>query len=187
MSDEPGHASAVNEQLRQAEEDDELPASTADRSSLRLAVDGELLAADNPIDYLVLLLLEGTRYDGAWDGDQMAVAQYAIASWCQELGWAPDLTGYEPGEQVAFGDEIDYCNAAFYGAGDAEQEEDNSEDLGELVDGHERGVVAIIREGIKQHRGNVYDATVPMTKDELDAAADVAKAVEDVATEGDDA
>jgi hypothetical protein len=136
VSDEPGHASAVNEQLRQAEEDDELPASTPERSSLRLAVDGELLDADNPIDYLVMLLLEGKRYDGAWNGDQSAVPKYAIASWCQELGWAPDLTAYDPGEQVDLGDEIDYCNAAFYGASD-----EAAGDLAELLDDVEETIV----------------------------------------------
>ena len=54
--DEMGHASALAEQLRQAEEDGEIPMSTAERSSIRLAVNGELLDADNPIDYLVGLL-----------------------------------------------------------------------------------------------------------------------------------
>jgi len=84
------------------------------RSPIRRAVDGELLDSDNPIDYLVMLLVEGKRYDGTWDGDQEAAAKYAIASWCQELGWAPDLTGYDPGEQVGLGDEVPYLNAAFY-------------------------------------------------------------------------
>jgi hypothetical protein len=83
-------------------------------SSIRRAVDGELLDADNPIDYLVGLLLEGKRYDGAWDGDEEAVAKYAIASWCQEIGWAPDLTGYDVGEQADLGDEVPYLDAAFY-------------------------------------------------------------------------
>jgi len=114
MDDDMGHASSVAEQLRQAEEDGDIPASSPERSSIRLAVDGELLDVENPIDYLVTLLLEGKRYDGNWDGDEMAVAKYAIASWCQEIGWAPDLTDYKPGEQVERGDEIPYCNAAFY-------------------------------------------------------------------------
>jgi len=124
--DSPGHASSVAAQLRQAEENDEIPASSADRSSIRLAVDGELLDPDNPIDYLVMLLVEGKRYDGAWDGDEKHVAKYAIASWCQELGWAPDLTGYDPGEQVDLGDEVPYLDAAFYDyAGDHVQEADD--------------------------------------------------------------
>jgi hypothetical protein len=93
--------------------DDESALDTP-RSPIRRAVDGELLDPDNPIDYLVMLLLEGKRYDGAWDGDETAVAKYAIAAWCQELGWAPDLTGYDPGEQVDLGDEVPYLNAAFY-------------------------------------------------------------------------
>ena len=122
----PGHASSVAAQLRQAEENDEIPASSPDRSSIRLAVDGELLDIDNPIDYLVMLLLEGKRYDGSWDGDQEAVAKYAIATWCQEIGWAPDLTGYEPGEVVSLGDEIPYCNAAFYDHAVDDQEGDDA-------------------------------------------------------------
>lgn len=181
------HANAANEQVRQAKENGTIPESREDYSSIRLVVDAEKLTADNPIDYLVMLLLEGKRYDGNWEGDETELTKWAIASWCQEMGWAPDLTGYEPGEQVGRGDEIPYCNAAFYGAVDDVREEDDSRDLAELVDGHERGVVAIIREGIQQHRGNVYDDNVPMTKDELDAAADLAKAVEETATEGDDA
>ncbi|GAB7010439.1 hypothetical protein [Halorubrum trueperi] len=112
--DDMGHASSLPEQLRQAEEDDDIPASSPERSSIRLAVDGELLNSNNPIDYLVGLLLEGKRYDGAWDGDEEAVAKYAIASWCQEIGWAPDLTDYDVGEQVDLGDEVPYLNAAFY-------------------------------------------------------------------------
>jgi hypothetical protein len=92
---------------------EDAPVSERSVSSVRRAVDGELLDADNPIDYLVMLLLEGKRYDGAWDGDEEAVAKYAIASWCQELGWAPDLRGYDPGEQVDLGDEVPYCNTAF--------------------------------------------------------------------------
>ena len=115
MTDEEmGHAPSLPEQLRQAEENDEIPASSPERSSIRLVVDGEKLTADNPIDYLVMLLLEGKRYDGAWDGDEEAVAKYAIASWCQEIGWAPDLTDYDAGEQVGLGDEVPYLDAAFY-------------------------------------------------------------------------
>ena len=232
-----GHASSVNEQLRKAEENNTIPESSADRSSIRLVVDGEHLNPDNPIDFLVLKLLRGKRYDGYYDGDETKVTKWAIGAWCQEIGWAPDLRGYDVGEQVDLGDEVPYLNAAFYdyehvdeddlsrefvegtlddveativdedmtGASreqvargtvqrirrklnesDDVQEEDDSEDLEELVDGHERGVVAIIREGIEQHRGNVYDDDIPMTKDELDAAADVAKAIEEAATGGDD-
>ena len=93
---------------------EDAPVSERSVSSIRRAVDGDLLDPDNPIDYLVGLLLEGKRYDGAWDGDETAVAKYAIASWCLELGWAPDLTGYDVGEQVDLGDEVPYLNAAFY-------------------------------------------------------------------------
>ncbi|MDB2283683.1 hypothetical protein PM038_00135 [Halorubrum ezzemoulense] len=94
--------------------DDESALNTP-RSPIRRAVDGELLDPENPIDYLVGLLLEGKRYDGAWDGDETAVAKYAIASWCLEIGWVPDLRDYDPGEQVDFGDEVPYLDAAFYG------------------------------------------------------------------------
>jgi len=121
--DDNNHANAVNEQLRQVEEGDGLPESSADRSSIRLLVDGEKLHADNPIDYLVMLLLEGTRYDGNWDGDQQQVAQWAVAQWCQEIGWVPDLADYAPGEQVGRGDEIGCCDEAFYDHGDVDREE----------------------------------------------------------------
>jgi hypothetical protein len=92
-----------------------LPKSTREESSIRLAVKAELLDADNPIDYLVILCLEGKRYDGNWDGDNEQVARWAVAQWCQELGWAPDLTDYDAGEQVARGDELPCCDAVFYG------------------------------------------------------------------------
>ena len=231
------HANAANEQVRQAKENGTIPESRENHSMLRLVVDGEKLTANNPIDLLVLNLLRGKRYDGHYDGDEEQVAKWAIAAWCQEIGWAPDLRDYETGEQVELGDKVPYLNAAFYdyehvdeddlsrelvegtlddveatvvdedmtGASreqvargtvqrirrklnesDDAQEDADTEDLGELVDGHERGVVAIIREGIQQHRGNVYDDNVPMTKDELDAAADVAKAIEEAVTEDDD-
>lgn len=120
MSDN-DHASGLSAQLRHSKENDELPESTADRSSLRLAVEGELLSADNPVDYLVMLALEGLRYDGNWDGDNEQVAQWVIAQWCQELGWAPDLTEYEAGEQVDRGDDIECCDAVFYSDAPAEQ------------------------------------------------------------------
>jgi len=35
-------------------------------------------------------------------------------SWCQEIGWAPDLRDYDAGEQVDLGDEVPYLDAAFY-------------------------------------------------------------------------
>jgi len=136
------HANAANEQVRQAKENGTIPESRENYSSIRLVVDGEKLTADNPIDYLVMLLLEGKRYDGNWEGDETELTKWAIASWCQEIGWAPDLTDYDAGEQVGRGDEIACCDAAFYGAVDDVQEEDDSEDLAELVDDHERGVVA---------------------------------------------
>jgi hypothetical protein len=103
---------------------EEAPASERSVSSIRRAVDGDLLDPDNPIDYLVGLLLEGKRYDGAWDGDERAVTKYAIASWCQEIGWAPDLTGYDVGEQVDLGDKVPYLDAAFYGRGVGDVQDD---------------------------------------------------------------
>jgi len=120
--DDNAHANAVNEQLQQARENNTIPESRPDYSSIRLVVDGEKLTADNPIDYLVMLLLEGKRYDGTWDGDETKVARWAVAQWCQELGWVPDLTDYDAGEQVERGDELACCDAAFYGAVDVDQE-----------------------------------------------------------------
>ncbi|MFC5278673.1 hypothetical protein ACFPM1_07880 [Halorubrum rubrum] len=108
------HANSANEQVRQARENSTIPDSRENYSSIRLVVDGEKLNANNPIDFLVLKLLRGKRYDGAYDGDEEAVAKWAIASWCQEIGWAPDLTDYDVGEQVDLGDEVPYLNAAFY-------------------------------------------------------------------------
>ena len=112
MSDENAHSSAVNEQLRQARDNETIPESRENHSSIRLVVDGEKLNANNPIDFLVMKLLRGKRYDGHYDGDETEVAKWAIASWCQEIGWAPDLTDYDPGEQVDLGDEVPYLDAA---------------------------------------------------------------------------
>jgi len=123
--DENAHANAVNEQLRLAEENDTIPDSRADYSSIRLAVDGEALNANNPIDFLVLKLLRGKRYDGYYDGDETEVTKWAIASWCQEIGWAPDLTAYDAGEQVDLGDEVPYLDAAFYDYGEVDDTEVN--------------------------------------------------------------
>lgn len=89
------------------------PSSTADYSMVRTAVDGELVVADNPIDYLVMLLVGGKRYDGNWGGDDEQVAQWAVAQCCQELGWVPDLRDYDAGEQVERGDEIACLDTAF--------------------------------------------------------------------------
>ena len=108
------HANVANEQVRQAKENGTIPESRENYSSIRLVVDAEKLTATNPIDFLVLNLLRGKRYDGHYDGDETEVAKWAIAAWCQEIGWAPDLTGYDPGEQVDLGDEVPYLNAAFY-------------------------------------------------------------------------
>ncbi|EMA57019.1 hypothetical protein [Halorubrum kocurii] len=69
------HANAANEQLRQSRENGTIPDSRPEYSSIRLLVDGEKLTADNPIDYLVMLLLEGKRYDDTWDGDEEQVAR----------------------------------------------------------------------------------------------------------------
>jgi hypothetical protein len=108
------HANVANEQVRQAKENGTIPESRENYSSIRLVVDAEKLTATNQIDLLVLNLLRGKRYDGHYDGDETEVAKWAIAAWCQEIGWAPDLTGYDPGEQVELGDEVPYLNAAFY-------------------------------------------------------------------------
>lgn len=57
---------------------------------------------------------------------------------------------------------------------------DGTTNLADLVDGYEQGVAAILREGVEQHRSSVRDEDVPMTEDELGAALDLAKVVEDV-------
>ena len=119
-------------ELREKHEAVPKPESTPDHSSIRLAVDGERLDANNPIDYLVELLLEGKRYDGAWDGDETKLARWAVAQWCQELGWVPDLRNYEAGEQVERGDEIACLDTAFYGNSDGEKEHT---DAGESPEG----------------------------------------------------
>ena len=108
------HANAANDQVRLAKENGTIPESRENYSSIRLVVDGEKLNPNNPIDFLVLKLLRGKRYDGHYDGDEEQVAKWAIASWCQEIGWAPDLRDYDVGEQVDLGDEVPYLNAAFY-------------------------------------------------------------------------
>jgi len=123
--DDNAHANAANEQVRQAKENDTIPDSRPNHSMIRLVVDGEKLTADNPIDYLVMLLLEGKRYDGNWDGDEQQVAQWAVAQWCQETGWAPDLRNYKAGEQVRRGDEIACLDTAFYRSVNSDQEPDD--------------------------------------------------------------
>ena len=102
------------------------PESSPDYSMLSLAVDADRLDADNPVDYMVLLLLEGKRYDGTWDGDEQQVAQWAVAQWCQEVGWVPDLRNYEAGEQVGRGDEIACLDTAFYGRTDSSKGDSNA-------------------------------------------------------------
>lgn len=87
----------------------------ASGSSLRRAVDGELLEAENPLDYLVLLALEAKRYDGHWDGDDAQAARWVVAQWCQEIGYVPDLRAFETGQQVPRGQEPDSYEPAFYG------------------------------------------------------------------------
>lgn len=118
MSEDNNNANAVVEQLQQAE-DDERPESTSEYSMARLAVDDDLLTAENDLDYLILLALEAKRYDGAWDGDQTEAAKWAIAQWCQEIGWGPNLQAVDPGEQVPK-EEIPHLSAVFYaGAADS--------------------------------------------------------------------
>jgi len=126
--DNNAHANTVAEQLRLAEENDTIPASRPDYSSIRLIVgeQGEQLNMVNPIDYLVGLLLEGKRYDGNWDSDEQQVVQWAVASWCQEMGWVPDLRDYDAGEQVERGDDVDCLKGAFE-VGVADQERSKSD------------------------------------------------------------
>jgi hypothetical protein len=81
--------------------------------NLRIAVDGDHLDVENPLHYLVALAVEARRYDGSWEDDEKA-AQWVIAHWCQEIGWAPDLRDYGPGEIVDKTDDIQHCDAVFY-------------------------------------------------------------------------
>lgn len=127
--DENAHANAANEQVRQARENGTIPESRANHSMLRLLVDGEKLNAENSIDYPVMLLLEGKRYDGYWDGDETEVARWAVAQWCQELEWVPDLRHYQPGEQVERRDEIACLKTAFYADSSPIQEHSDVEGL----------------------------------------------------------
>lgn len=107
-------AKAIGELIRDAQRGETSETSTPEYSMLRLAVNGDLLDVENPIDYLVALLLEGKRYDGNWDGDEEQVAQWAVAQWCQETRWVPDLRDYDAGEQVERGDDIACLDTAFY-------------------------------------------------------------------------
>lgn len=81
--------------------------------SVRLAVHGEHLDPDDPLQYLVLLATEARRYDGAWDGDSMGAAKWTVAQWCQELRWAPNLHDVEIGEMVAKEPQGERLEAAF--------------------------------------------------------------------------
>lgn len=82
--------------------------------SARLAIDKDHLDVDNPLHYLVALTTDARRYDGHWDGDAESAAKWAVAQWCQEIGWVPDLRDYETGEMIDKADDIQCCEAAFY-------------------------------------------------------------------------
>lgn len=112
--DSPGHASALNETLRQAERDGDMLESTEDYSMLRTTVDSERLTAENELDYLVLLALEGKRYATTKGDDDIRAAKWAISQWCQEIGWAPDLAPFDASEQVPYSTDVDSCDAVFY-------------------------------------------------------------------------
>ncbi|PHQ44647.1 hypothetical protein DJ68_17240 [Halorubrum sp. C3] len=149
---------------------EDAPASERSVSSIRRAVDGELLDLDNPIDYLVGLLLEGKRYDGAWDGDEKAVAKYAIASWCQEIGWAPDLRAYDVGEQVYLGDEVPYLNAAFYDH-ELRDEDDISREVVETVLNDVEGTI-VDEDMTGASREQVARGTIQRIRRKLDGGDD---------------
>jgi hypothetical protein len=74
--------------------------------NLRIAVDGDQLDPTNALHYLVALATEARRHDGHWNGDDEGAAKWAVAQWCQEIGWAPDLRDYEPGQTVEKTDDI---------------------------------------------------------------------------------
>lgn len=81
--------------------------------SVRLAVDGEHLDPTNDLHYLVALATEAKRYDGKRDGDPEGAAKWTVTQWCQEIGWVPDLSAYDAGEQVPRSDELELCEASF--------------------------------------------------------------------------
>lgn len=82
-------------------------------SGVRLAVDMDRIDPDDDLQYLVSLAVDARRYDGHWDGDSTAAAKWAVAQWCQEIGWAPNLQDLEPGEMVPKDDLPDSLAAAF--------------------------------------------------------------------------
>lgn len=67
-----------------------------------LAHDADDLDATNDLEYLLGLIGEAIKYEDEFDGDR-ELAQWAVAQWCQEVGYQPDLSEYATGQTVPRG------------------------------------------------------------------------------------
>lgn len=67
-----------------------------------LLAESDDLDASNDLEYLLGLVGEAIKYDREFEDDQHR-AQWAVAQWCQEVGYQPDLTGYATGQTVPRG------------------------------------------------------------------------------------
>lgn len=56
------------------------------------------LDASNDLEYLLGLAGEAAEHDGFADDTERA--EWAVAHWCQEVGYLPDLGAYEAGQIV---------------------------------------------------------------------------------------
>jgi hypothetical protein len=59
------------------------------------------LDAENDLEYLLGLV--GDAVENGDFEDDAARARWAVAHWCQEVGYLPDLRGYETGQIVPAG------------------------------------------------------------------------------------
>lgn len=87
------------------------------KTGLRQALGTADLDPDDEVHYLAMLLGEAKRYDGAWDGDPEGAARWAVAQWCQEIGYVPTLAEFDAGEQVGKAETPPNCEAAFRSEG----------------------------------------------------------------------
>jgi len=87
------------------------------KTGLRQALGTADLDPDDEVHYLAMLLGEAKRYDGAWDGDPEGAARWAVALWCQEIGYVPTLAEFDAGEQVGKAETPPNCEAAFRSVG----------------------------------------------------------------------
>ncbi|WP_323190776.1 helix-turn-helix transcriptional regulator [Halostella sp. PRR32] len=80
-----------------------------DIGRVRQAVDLEVLDPADDLEYLVALTVEPDEYFE----DSAAAAEWAVAQWCQELQWVPDLSDYDTGQSVPPGADTDRLHEAF--------------------------------------------------------------------------